>query len=151
MEPENKFATAEERKKEDEEEEGGWRNGQNFAVSSRRQTKRSREGWVRLLKKNDCIPLFFLLSSLFIPSIVMFQIHACSFFRKCVALMHFKSPFSKHNRISPQKFSGSASSSVTQSNTLLCITLQTLPLKRSCYQFFFSHFISCSVFFFFFF
>lgn len=27
MEPENKFATAEERKKEDEAEEGGWRNG----------------------------------------------------------------------------------------------------------------------------
>lgn len=27
MEPENKFATAEERKKEDEEEDGGWRNG----------------------------------------------------------------------------------------------------------------------------
>lgn len=34
-------------------------------------------------------------------SFAMFQIHASSFFRKCVVLMHFKSPFSKHNGISP--------------------------------------------------
>lgn len=38
----------------------------------------------------------------------VFQIRALAFFRKYVALMHFKSLFSKHNGISPQKFSGSA-------------------------------------------
>lgn len=52
--------------------------------------------------KNDCIPLLFPSFSFFC-SVAMFQIRARSFFRKCVVLMHFKSPFSKHNRISQRR------------------------------------------------
>ncbi len=100
MEPENKFATAEEKEEEEEEEEKKEIELCSIKSSANNDGEISRGLGDSL--KNDCIPLFS--SSLFFSlfcSTAMFQIHAWSFFRKCVVLMHFKSPFSKHNRISP--------------------------------------------------
>lgn len=108
MEPENKFATAGRKR---------WRRrGRDEKKNKQKKADRTLQyqvvskqwgrdlegaGWISF-KKNDCIPLFFLFSFLsfsFFPpcSLAMFQIRAWSFFRKCVVLMHFKSPFSKHN------------------------------------------------------
>lgn len=101
MEPENKFATAEE--KEEEEERGDGREGgrdrsSQYQVVSK-QRERDLRGAGQIFKKKMIASRFFFPFSL-TPS-AMFQIRAWSFFRKCVALMHFKSPFSKHNGISP--------------------------------------------------
>lgn len=98
MEPENKFATAEEK---DAKEEGGGGGIEVCSIKSSANKEAEISGGLGESLKNDCILLFFLSFLPFFPSIAMFQIRAWSFFRKCVVLMHFKSPFSKHNRISP--------------------------------------------------
>lgn len=87
MEPENKFATAEEKEK---------KNRWKFVVSSRQRTmkERSQGGWAEMIASRFLFIHLFISPSLsFFVLVAMFQIRAWSFFGKCVALMHFKSPF----------------------------------------------------------
>lgn len=90
MEPENKFATAEE--KDAGEEKNRWK----FAVSSRQQTmkERSQGGWANL-SKNDCILLLFLSSSPFFCS-PRYVSNPCSLFlQKVCSANAFQKPFFK--------------------------------------------------------
>lgn len=100
MEPENKFATAEE--KEEEEERGDGRRGvdgsSQYQVVSKQRERDLRGTGPIFFEKMIASRFFFPFS---LTPFAMFQIRAWSFFRKCVVLMHFKSPFSKHNGISP--------------------------------------------------
>lgn len=116
MEPENKFATAgrkrwrrrgREEKKKNKQKKAD-RTLQYQVVSKQWGRDLEGAGRISLKKKKWLHPAFlslFLSFFLFFPplcSLAMFQIRAWSFFRKCVVLMHFKSPFSKHNgKISP--------------------------------------------------
>lgn len=116
MEPENKFATAgrkrwRRRGREEKKKTNSKRQIELCSIKSSANNgdEISRGLGESLLKKKKWLhPAFlslFLSFFLFFPplcSLAMFQIRAWSFFRKCVVLMHFKSPFSKHNgKISP--------------------------------------------------
>lgn len=88
--------------------------------------------------KNDCVCLLFISSFFLSLSLSLFLLLRCCvlnpclvFLQKCVVLMHFKSLFSKHNGISPQKFCGSTEErgSVTESCSALWRSPRHFSLK----------------------